>query len=50
MVTCSKDVAERSDKISKILGRGSLKPMLVVRKFIYNDLDNRREATDKDLV
>lgn len=50
MVPCCKVVAERSDKISKILGRGSLKPMLVVRKFVYNDLDSGREATDKDPV
>lgn len=47
MVTCSKVMAERTDKISKIPGRGSLKPMLVGRKFIYNDLDNGREATDR---
>lgn len=47
MVTCSKVVAERSDKISKILRRESLKPMLVVRKFIYNDLDSGREATER---
>lgn len=47
MVTCSKVVAERSDKISKILGTESLKPMLVVRKFIYSDLDSGREATER---
>lgn len=47
MVTYSKVVAERSDKIGKILRRESLKPLLVVRKFIYNDLDSGREATER---